>query len=331
MYRLIHDKIYTDAWFIDLEPDAKLLFIYLFSNRNVSTCGIYELPLPIIATETGIERPRILDILTGFAALNRAHYENGIVWLPNLRKYQDSGSIKTKVRMRTDLEAIPDCRLKRVAEAAIFGTGKISGYPIDTVSAEIPGQEKSASDQEKEKDQEKDQDQDQDQDQEKEQTSGKSPVIAQAEKAAPPSSSSANPDFIDLGSVAIIPDTPRQAQEHPLLKIFTSVCGRVPGKHDYRPVIDTIAILGATYPRRDDLIAFLGPYWIAWSTRKTSEGKPYDQRSIVWLTEWAINREIPPERTTRPTVKSNPAQDAVRAELAELRKNGIKQRAVRNG
>ena len=58
-YRQIHMKIWKDAWFLDLEPDHKLLFIYLFSNERSSIAGIYELSKRIMAFETGLTSEKI--------------------------------------------------------------------------------------------------------------------------------------------------------------------------------------------------------------------------------------------------------------------------------
>ncbi len=41
-FRNIHTHIWKDAWFCELQPDEKLLFIYLFSNERASVCGMYE-------------------------------------------------------------------------------------------------------------------------------------------------------------------------------------------------------------------------------------------------------------------------------------------------
>jgi len=51
-YRQIHTQIWRDNWFLELRPDEKLLFIYLFSNDNSNLAGIYEIHESIIALET---------------------------------------------------------------------------------------------------------------------------------------------------------------------------------------------------------------------------------------------------------------------------------------
>lgn len=114
-FRNIHTRIWKDAWFSELDTDAKLLFIYLFSNERASVCGMYELPIKYIVFETGIILDRVSAIMADFEKSKKAYYRNGIVWVVNLRRYNDSGdSIKVRVRADKDLEAIPDCDLKRM-------------------------------------------------------------------------------------------------------------------------------------------------------------------------------------------------------------------------
>jgi hypothetical protein len=42
------------------------------------------------------------------------------------------------------------------------------------------------------------------------------------------------------------------------------------------------------------LAAYLAPYWLAWSSRKRLDGRPYDPGNLTWLAEWALNGSIPP-------------------------------------
>lgn len=89
------------------------------------------------------------------------------------------------------------------------------------------------------------------------------------------------------------PKTPREAVEHPDIKVFQEICGRVPGERDYALVIDTIRFLRGKHGAK--LIANVTPYWLAWSSRKGKNGKKYNPAMLVWLTEWAVNDEIPGE------------------------------------
>lgn len=88
-----------------------------------------------------------------------------------------------------------------------------------------------------------------------------------------------------------LPKTPKQAVEHPDIMVFEKICGRIPGDRDYALVIDTIRFLRGKH--RDQLVEKVTPYWLAWSGRKSKDGKKYNPATLVWLTEWAVNDELP--------------------------------------
>jgi hypothetical protein len=114
-YRQIHTKIWKDGWFINLSPEEKLLFIYLFSNERACLAGIYELPLCVIAFETGLTEERVRDCLDAFAKAEKAFYENGVVWIVNLIRYNAHSLTNPKIRgnIESSLEEVPNCPLKK--------------------------------------------------------------------------------------------------------------------------------------------------------------------------------------------------------------------------
>jgi len=127
-YRQIHVSIWKDEWFMDLEPDQKLLFIYLFSNESASLSGLYKLPLKVIAFETGLDAEYITTTLTKFSRSGKVHYQDGIVWIVNMRRYHETKSDKVQTRINSDIANIPDCELKR----QYLKTMIPYRYPIDT-------------------------------------------------------------------------------------------------------------------------------------------------------------------------------------------------------
>lgn len=112
-YRQIHVQIWKDQWFLDLPADFKLLFIYLFSNERTSVAGIYDLALRVIEFETGLDVETIQAGFREFARAGKVYYEDGLVWVVNLRKYNATNSIKVRTRIKQDLLALPDCSLLR--------------------------------------------------------------------------------------------------------------------------------------------------------------------------------------------------------------------------
>lgn len=111
-YRQIHTQIWRDNWFLDLEPDEKLLFIYLFSNDNSNLAGIYELHERIVQLETGLDRKRINEIITKLEGDGKVFYRDGVVWIVNMQKYHSNAGEKVRRNIELIIEGIPDCEVK---------------------------------------------------------------------------------------------------------------------------------------------------------------------------------------------------------------------------
>ena len=111
-YRQIHTQIWRDNWFLDLEADEKLLFIYLFSNDNSNLAGIYELHERIIQLETGLDRKRINEIITKLEGDGKVFYRDGVVWIVNMQKYHSNAGEKVRRNIELIIEGIPDCEVK---------------------------------------------------------------------------------------------------------------------------------------------------------------------------------------------------------------------------
>lgn len=114
-YRQIHTRMWSsDSWFISLELEFKLLFIYLFSNSRASACGLYELPITIVPFETGLTMEQVMRGFEVFDKADKVRYdpETGVVWVINMFKYQSSPSPRLAARLRADIRAVPECNLK---------------------------------------------------------------------------------------------------------------------------------------------------------------------------------------------------------------------------
>jgi len=132
-YRTLHTKIWQDEWFCEQEPDAKLLFIYLVTNRAAALAGIYKLPYKFIAFETGIPIKRIMSLLNEFGKGGKVYHQDGIIWVKKLRTYQTytgKASPQVQSRIDKDIAEIPECDLK-TQYREYQSTGE---YPTDTVS-----------------------------------------------------------------------------------------------------------------------------------------------------------------------------------------------------
>ena len=142
-YRQIHTKIWKDPWFLELPPERKLLFIYLFSNEQANLMGLYQLPLKVIAFETDLDKPAVEEALAQFAIDGKVHYEDNYIWIINMFQYNanNPGSPKTQEHILSTLREIPDIPLKtRLIE---HYRGIIpDGYPLYTPCIPVPQEQK---------------------------------------------------------------------------------------------------------------------------------------------------------------------------------------------
>ena len=150
-YRQIHTKIWKDGWFLELEPNEKLLFIYLFSNERACVAGIYDLPLKVICFESCLDETTVLAALDKFAKAEKVFYEDGVVWVVNLIQYNTNNlsSPKIQANIRKTFSLLPECPLKyRWLE---FFNGIVDDeYRIDTVSIPIHIEQEQEQEQEQE-------------------------------------------------------------------------------------------------------------------------------------------------------------------------------------
>lgn len=130
-YRQIHTQIWKDTWFLDLEPQEKLLFIYLFSNDNTNLIGLYEISLKIIAFETGLDMQTVKACFDKFQAAGKVVYEGGYLWVVNLRRYNENRSPHVLKRIEFEISQIPSTPLKIRYQQA-------NNMPIDSIDTVSP-------------------------------------------------------------------------------------------------------------------------------------------------------------------------------------------------
>lgn len=128
-HRMITTEFWRDSFIDELDPIEKLLFLYLICNPATNLCGIYQIPLRIIASDTGIDSRALENVFTKFASKKRAYYVDGWVILPNSVKHQNISSIKIKSGIDRELGEINQVLLDKLKELDIP-----YGYHIDSIS-----------------------------------------------------------------------------------------------------------------------------------------------------------------------------------------------------
>jgi polyhydroxyalkanoate synthesis regulator phasin len=132
-YRQIHTQIWKDEWVIELEPEEKLFFIYLFSNDLASISGLYKIPVRVMMNETGIQREQIEKMLNKFQAAGKIFYGDNTLFIKNMMRYHKNASPKTMEKIKKDVGEIPDCEAKRMCIQYLCSMDTVS-QSSDTVS-----------------------------------------------------------------------------------------------------------------------------------------------------------------------------------------------------
>ena len=86
--RSINTAFWSDTWVEDLEPQLKLLFLYLVTNEKTNMLGIYEASKKKISFETGLDLETISNGLKAFESVNKVKYKKNHIILVNYIKHQ---------------------------------------------------------------------------------------------------------------------------------------------------------------------------------------------------------------------------------------------------
>lgn len=88
--RYINTKFWNDNYVSELDSIGKLLFIYFLTNEHTNISGIYELPLKVVAMETGIDKKIIEETIPLLS--DKMGYIRGFVVIKNFLKHQETKS-----------------------------------------------------------------------------------------------------------------------------------------------------------------------------------------------------------------------------------------------
>lgn len=125
-YTPVHNRFWSDGWVRGLNALDRYLFLYLLTNGRARLTGIYELPLDLMAAESGIDEKDLKNSM-----LNRLEpkifYREGWVIIINYPKHHIAGGHKFNQGLKSQFEEIP---------RKIQDISKGYGYPIDTLSME---------------------------------------------------------------------------------------------------------------------------------------------------------------------------------------------------
>ncbi len=133
--RSVDTRFWSDGWTREINPLDRYLFLYLLTNERTSWCGVYELPLDIMAFEAGIDKEELKSSMLPRLA-PKVLYVDGWVCIPNWTKYHLSEGGTLSPQQKTGIEkawkAVPERIRLRIEALAVEGIPYI--YPIGGVS-----------------------------------------------------------------------------------------------------------------------------------------------------------------------------------------------------
>jgi hypothetical protein len=134
--RVIHDSVWGDAWFQDLPPASKLVWVYLLTNSHLEVSGIYQITPKTISNETGIPLIDVNGILEAFVADKKIVYESNVVGIVNYHRHNGMmNNPKYRVAIRKSLDKLDESIRTLFCDRLAIDTQSIpNALPIDTQS-----------------------------------------------------------------------------------------------------------------------------------------------------------------------------------------------------
>lgn len=151
--RSISTRIWSDAWIETLSTEAKLLWVYLLTNRETNILGIYEISIKRIAYETWLGEEKVLEILSSFAKERKAFYFDGTVFIPSWLKNQapNTNMLQSAQRLYDGLPNELIIKINDVGFKGFESLGEALGKPLVSLSKGLFREIEKESEKEKEK------------------------------------------------------------------------------------------------------------------------------------------------------------------------------------
>ena len=134
IYRHVHINYWQDAFILDLTPEEKYFYVYLLTNSKTKQCGIYELPIRIIETETGYNRETVDKLLNRFEEYDKIVYDKSTkeIYLKNWTKHNKISSFKVKKCVEKELSKVKSKNLIKLFLDEISKLGYEIDYNLET-------------------------------------------------------------------------------------------------------------------------------------------------------------------------------------------------------
>lgn len=141
-YRNVHTSFWQDSFVLDLTPEEKYFYLYLFTNSRTTQCGVYDLPLKVAEIETGYNRETVQKLIDKFITYGKVEYCSSTkeIFLKNWLKYNSSKSPKVLSCIKKELESVKSKTFVK--------------YCIDSLSIDLGEEEEKEQEEEEEQERE---------------------------------------------------------------------------------------------------------------------------------------------------------------------------------
>lgn len=139
--RMVSTSFWSDHYTADLDPIEKLLFLYLLTCERSTLAGVYELPIKLMAVETGIENEMVKKILGRFEEDGKVKYQGGWVAIKNFLKHHEHGSPTVKKGISDAISTAPEWTKEFIFKgidtlspsASSLASASIAAAPVEKV------------------------------------------------------------------------------------------------------------------------------------------------------------------------------------------------------
>jgi hypothetical protein len=116
----VDNAIWSDPEFYDLSPNAKLLYLWSFTNPRCGMAGIYKMPMKSAATETGLDG-KTRAAFDELAAARFVYFVDGVLWVRSRVKHMRTKTTQIARAIVKDLEKIDPRHSLRGRFMAMYG------------------------------------------------------------------------------------------------------------------------------------------------------------------------------------------------------------------
>jgi hypothetical protein len=110
----VHDGIWSDPDFEDLTPNAKLVYLWSFTNPLCGPAGIYRVKAERVALDTGLSAEALQAAVAELEACTMLYFRDRVLWVRSRVRYLRTRTPQMAKGVAADLRRIPDdCPLQQ--------------------------------------------------------------------------------------------------------------------------------------------------------------------------------------------------------------------------